>query len=416
MAFSENYTATNSSKSIDFKAVSLKLKDDKPIKPLSKIISEDTSYKSPKTSIAYFNVAGAQNAQNLHYEEFSYSNDELISSGSATISQKKEATHITATESLGASFGNGLYYGFALMVILLNLVCYFLFDEKVFLHYFLALTGIITTFFFVDGLFSLVGLEGLQSMVAIQSIFLLATASLSAWFATKYLNLHEFFPKLRWVSTSLLGATIIVVALAVVTKSELFATLANTMSMGIVVTYFMAGVFLFSKKNYAKFYVIATAIPVLFAIDFFVLKNFGFNFLATEAGHLKAATLVEMLVVTYAIMYRMRALKEENQLRQTELRIFLKRQEVMNRKNAAKLMEDVYLENLIMHYDLDGLEIKLLQYISEGKENSKIARKLKTTESEIEELTTELYHKLEISEHIQEDYRMVDNQPDYIYN
>ena len=79
-------------------------------------------------------------------------------------------------------------------------------------------------------------------------------------------------------------------------------------------------------------------------------------------------------------------------------------------------MEEVYLENLIMHYDLDGFEIKLLQYISEGKDNTKIARKLKTTVAEIEEQTKELYQKLEISEHIQEDYRMVDAQADYIYN
>ena len=112
----------------------------------------------------------------------------------------------------------------------------------------------------------------------------------------------------------------------------------------------------------------------------------------------------------------MKTIKEENELRQTEMRIFLKRQEMMNRRNVEKLMEDVYLENLIMHYDLDGLEIKLLQYISEGKDNAKIARKLKTTESDIEELTKELYQKLEIGEHIQQDYRMVEEQPDYIYN
>ena len=103
-------------------------------------------------------------------------------------------------------------------------------------------------------------------------------------------------------------------------------------------------------------------------------------------------------------------------MRQTEMRIFLKRQEAMNRQSAVKLMEDVYLENLIMHYDLDGLQIKLLQYISEGKENSKIARKLKTTELEIEELTKELYEKLEIGEQIQEDFRSLDSQPDYLYN
>ena len=85
-------------------------------------------------------------------------------------------------------------------------------------------------------------------------------------------------------------------------------------------------------------------------------------------------------------------------------------------KKTEKLVEDVYLENLIMHYDLDGLEIKLLQYISEGKENTKIARKLKSTVNEIEELTKELYVKLEIGEQIQQDYRMVESQPDYIYN
>ena len=132
---------------------------------------------------------------------------------------------------------------------------------------------------------------------------------------------------------------------------------------------------------------------------------------------MKAAALVEMLVMTYAIVYRMQAIKEENILRQTEMRIFLKQQEALtSRQKTEKLIEDVYLENLIMHYDLDGFEIKLLQYISEGKDNTKIARKLKVTETDIEEMTKELYHKLEISEQIQEDYRMVDAQADYIYN
>ena len=99
------------------------------------------------------------------------------------------------------------------------------------------------------------------------------------------------------------------------------------------------------------------------------------------------------------------------------MRIFLRQQEALSsRQKTEKLIEDVYLENLIMHYDLDGLEIKLLQYISEGKDNTKIARKLKTTEADVEELTKELYHKLEISEHIKEDFRMVESQPDYIYN
>jgi DNA-binding CsgD family transcriptional regulator len=176
------------------------------------------------------------------------------------------------------------------------------------------------------------------------------------------------------------------------------------------------GIKIFSKKNYAKFYVIASAVPLLFIFDFFVVRSFGISFLNTEIIHLKVASFIQMLLLTYAIIYRMKEIKEENELRLTEMRIFMKRKEILNRESVERLMQDVYLENLIMHYDLDGLEIKLLQYISEGKPNEKIARKLKMTEIDVEELTKELYDKLEVSEQIQEDHRMLEDQPDYIYN
>ena len=171
-----------------------------------------------------------------------------------------------------------------------------------------------------------------------------------------------------------------------------------------------------SKGRLIDFILASCAIPLLFIFDFFVLQTFGISFLSTEFIHLKVASFIQMLVLTYAIMYRMKEIKEENELRLTEMRIFMKRQEIMDRKNVERLMEDVYLENLIMHYDLDGLEIKLLQYISEGKPNEKIARKLKMTETDIEELTKELYEKLEVGEQIQQDHRMLEDQPDYIYN
>ena len=238
----------------------------------------------------------------------------------------------------------------------------------------------------------------------------------TALFAASYLNMKEFFPKLKLFTYPLIAIGGLLTFVALLSGDVVMAYAANFVSISVLVIYFGASVFLFRIKNYAKFYAIAGFIPLLFAVDFFILKNIGVNFLSTEAIHIKIAGLVEMLILTYAIVYRMRAIKEEHEMRQTEMRIFLKRQETLNRQSAMKLMEDVYLENLIMHYDLDGLEIKLLQYISEGKPNAKIARKLKTTEAEVEELTKELYNKLEIGEHVQEDYRLLDSQPDYLYN
>ena len=104
-------------------------------------------------------------------------------------------------------------------------------------------------------------------------------------------------------------------------------------------------------------------------------------------------------------------------MRQLEMRIFLDRQEAFTaRAKTEKLVEDLYLENLIMQYDLDGFEIKLLQYISEGKTNAVIAKKMKTTVEEIEDRTKDLYQKLDIAEQIREDQTLLQSQPDYLYN
>jgi DNA-binding NarL/FixJ family response regulator len=124
-----------------------------------------------------------------------------------------------------------------------------------------------------------------------------------------------------------------------------------------------------------------------------------------------------VLTMTYGLLYRMQSLKGEQDMRQLEMRIFMDRQEAFTaRAKTEKLVEDLYLENLIMQYDLDGFEIKLLQYISEGKTNAVIAKKMKTTVEEIEDRTKDLYQKLDIAEHIREDEALLKSQPDYLYN
>jgi DNA-binding CsgD family transcriptional regulator len=358
----------------------------------------------------------SENNKNSNITDFSYKNIIEVRSNPNDFSKNEDVKGLEGAFRTGNSFGAGMFYGFAIMVVLLNLVCFFLFDEKLFLFYALTLTTISGLLFFSDGLSPMLGFDDFSNPQAIESFMVLATCFFGAWFASKYLIVDEIFPRMKWITAALFGSSAILTIICFLSSIPNFGIAANLISYGVISLYFMSGVYLFSKKNYPKFYVIALSIPLLFAIDYFVLRNLGLEFLMTQPSHLKAAVVAEMLMLTYAIVYRMKAIKEENELRQTELRIFLKRQEVINRKNAMQLMEEVYLENLIMHYDLDGFEIKLLQYISEGKDNTKIARKLKTTESEIEALTKELYNKLEISEQIREDYRMVDAQADYIYN
>ena len=220
-----------------------------------------------------------------------------------------------ASQSGEVLFRQGMYYGFTFMVILLNLVCFFLFDEKVFLYYFLSLTALTSVFLFSDGLFALFGMENFLNARGLQSTLLMLAIGCAAVFSHNFLSLQDFYPKLKWVSMVQYGAAGLLIGACWVSGQEIFANLANVILFGIMATYFFTGVLLFGRKNYAKFYVIAYAIPLLFAVDYFVLRNLGIDFLFTQSSHVKAAALVEMLVLSYAIVYRMQAIKEENLLR-----------------------------------------------------------------------------------------------------
>lgn len=382
----------------------------------TKIPEENKVNDIQQHDAAYYMIASAENVKNSSFEENSYKKTTMVVGGISEFSNNHVNISESSVLSPDLSFGNGMFYGFATMLLLLNVICYFLFDQKLYIFYSLMLVAILGTFSIDDGLFNAMGITNSNHPELIVSIFLLMTAGFTSLFASSYLTLKEFYPKFYWGALTFLCAAVVMTGLGWASQSAYFTSIANYISIAVMTSYFMIGVLLFSMKNYAKFYVIANFVPILFFIDYFLIKNLGIEFLATQSYHLKIAIIIEMLLLSYAIMYRMKTIKEDHLIRQTELRIFLKRQEVMNRKNAMKLMEDVYLENLIMHYDLDGFEIKLLQYISEGKENSFIARKLKTTEEEIDIVTSELYQKLQISDHVRDDIKLVDSQPDYIYN
>ena len=188
------------------------------------------------------------------------------------------------------------------------------------------------------------------------------------------------------------------------------------MLFSVALTYLIVGVRLWNAGLYARIFVVSYSLLFIMATDFYLLKGLGINFLNIQPVHLKIGSVFEMLVLSYAIMYRMRSIKEEKELMSTEMRIYLKRIETLSRGAALMESEEAYMENLIDHYDLDNTETRLLQYVSEGKENHKIARILNLSEREVERLTLNLYRKLEIAEQIQDDYRMLDQQPDYIYN
>jgi len=331
-------------------------------------------------------------------------------SKASVVSQKSEAN------TTGSLFLNGTFYGAISIILLLNMISFFLFEEKVFGYFGLAVTGTLLLFFGEDNLSGLLFQQALFKGTAVTTTILCATAGLVALYSSQYLTIKEYFPKLKTFTVPLF---LVAAGLSVThwfVDNAMLPVAVNIISFTLLTCYFGGGIMLFLKNNYSKFYVLGMAIPLLLVLDYFVLQVIGINFLNVSLTAVKVSFFINVMLMTYAILFRMKDIKEETAARKTEMEIFLNKEKMMERDNIIKLTEEMYLENLIMQYDLDGLEIKLLQYISEGKENKKIAKKLNTSEIEIEEMTRNLYNKIQIGEAVQEDVNLLNLQPDFLYN
>jgi|TARA_B110001469_G_scaffold80658_1_gene76274 hypothetical protein len=368
-------------------------------------------------------TAKAENKSNEHITQSSLlssvNNFTSITAMALPIKARPKASKISQkseTVTTGSLFLKGTFYGAVSIILLLNIISFFLFEEKIFGYFGLAVTGTLLLLFGEDNLSGILFQDTLFKGTGVTTTILCATAGLVALYSSQYLTIKEYFPKLKTFTVPLF---LVAAGLSVThwfVDNAMLPVAVNIISFALLTCYFGGGIMLFLKNNYSKFYVLGMAIPLLFVLDYFVLQVIGIEFLGVSLTIVKASFFINILLMTYAILFRMKDIKEETAARKTEMEIFLKKQEMMERDNIIKLTEEMYLENLIMQYDLDGIEIKLLQYISEGKENKKIAKKLNTSEIEIEEMTRSLYNKIQIEEAVQEDVNLLNLQPDFLYN
>ena len=360
------------------------------------------------------NRTAALKGQKLEVSEFSYNNMVLPAPQKLNRVPAIEASRPSIDQS--TIFTQGLFYGFTMMMVLANLFCFVLFRDKVF-AFFSATMAALAAFLFVnDGLGGLFFVETHYNLLLEGTLMFLMLGA-QTLFAYHYLLIKEKAPKLRGFTFILMAISALALIFFALSQNSIFGQIAQATMLTLMARYLYFAMTHFSSKGYVKLFAIASILPLVILIDQFALGTFGTTLLGSGNGALKLAAMTQGLLLTYGIITRMQTLKTDRELRQLEMRIFVERQDALSaRIKTEKLVEDMYLENLIMQYDLDAIEIKLLQYISEGKTNQTIARKLKTTVEDIEDLTKDLYQKLEIGEQIQKDVDWSAQQPDYLYN
>jgi RNA polymerase sigma factor (sigma-70 family) len=277
---------------------------------------------------------------------------------------------------------NGFYYGFTLLVIIYNIFYFLLFRDDAFLYYSLFLTSVSFGIFTMDGMLNYYNVIGFTNdfLMILNYIFL---AFFTSKFVNSYLFLDMYFPKLERFSYLLVISIILLGILYLSSNNYYFLLFVNILVFALLFSYWLSAVLLFHKNMYTKILAIGYVILLFSAIDFFVLKFLGISLINTNNITIKIGAFLEMIILSIAVLYRMKILREQNEFMRNEI--------IKYANEVAKL---TIPKNKIDKLSLREREV--FDLIVFGKTNKEIADEVNVSVNTVKFHLKNIYEKLNI--------------------
>lgn len=285
---------------------------------------------------------------------------------------------------------NGVFYGFGLMVVLLNLLLYSNFKDRTFLYYLFFLASILLTFAHRDGFISILGVsQNVQPYT--EMFFHLSSCFTAVLFASEYLQMKSRYPRFLVVLYLGVFISLLLDVIYLINSDYLFNALSDATIICVFVGIWYISILLAKDHKYAQLFALAYSFIILFGIDFYLAKTFGWFDLGVDQSIIKLGSYFEMLIITLAVVLRMKSLKVEND--EMRFEIENKIQEINNlveNKNRQQLAKS------FASYNLSKKELNIIKLIEQGKTNKKIAIELSISINTVKYHLKNLYQKLEI--------------------
>ncbi|QTE23219.1 hypothetical protein J3359_02775 [Polaribacter cellanae] len=201
--------------------------------------------------------------------------------------------------------------------MLINLFYFINFKETTFLHYALFLCTISFGLLISDGILHFYSLS--NDLIHILQVVDHSLVTLfSVLFAYSYLQIQIHYPKIKWVSSFFILGVFVFGILYIITKNFLLYTIMETLVFITFIYLWAIGLSLIKKKIFTKIFVLAYFFILILGIFFYITKLFGLPKIA--ASQLKLGGFIEMIILSFAVIYRMKILQEENRLMRNEIR------------------------------------------------------------------------------------------------
>lgn len=219
------------------------------------------------------------------------------------------------------------------------------------------------------------------------TIFILV-AYFTSKFSDKYLQIDFYFPKIKFFSY-VVGVTIIILGICHLTTGNYYFFLSLVVLVfSLFLTYYIIGIILFKKNIFTKIYVLAFTFILFLGINNYVLKTFGISFGILNATNLKIGGIIEMVIFSSAVIYRMKILKNDN--------TFMRNEIINYSSQLSNLEESKQQDEKSVINELSYRERQIFNLIVSGKTNKEIASELNISINTVKFHLKNIYDKLNI--------------------
>ncbi|WP_218598920.1 LuxR C-terminal-related transcriptional regulator [Polaribacter sp. NJDZ03] len=291
----------------------------------------------------------------------------------------------TFTEKVQLSI-NGFYYGVTFLVIIFSINYYCFFKNVAFLYHAFLLISISFSFVIFDGLLNVFNVDQkiIEFLILLDYILLSYT---SLKFGNSFVLLDKYFQGAKKYTFGLFLIIVLFVILFIIFRINEFYIILSVLTLLLLFIYWFLGILLFNKNNYTKLFVFSFAISLFSGLDFFVLKNFGVSLFETNATNLKMGGFLQILVLSFAVLFREKDLRRYNFFMKNEIIKF------------SKEIKHLTTQEELLKVDLDNLSLRereIFNLIVSSKSNKEIASEVNISVNTVKFHVKNIYLKLDI--------------------
>jgi len=299
----------------------------------------------------------------------------------------------------------GMYTGFFLMIVTLNLFFFFNFKDRIYIWYILLCATIGISVLTFEGMHIPLIAKHSKWLAINLDVFNAYIGVLTSYvFVSKFLEMKKYTPIIYYVMMSICIVLTIIVPTYFISKIHLIFVAEYILTSFSFLLYLIAGAMIMRKGfKHARTFVLAYAV-ILISIISWVISDYFIDVYKriSSEREMMVGSIIEMTVLTYALSVRMKQLREENERIRKMLVQYVSEIEelkhLLENRPANKEQKDQKLSD---EWNLTDREIEVLQFIAQGYTNVEIGNKLFISVNTIKYHTKNIFEKLNASNRVE---------------